>query len=219
MFKRKDQEPMLPSSRILVGRVQLRLTYSALIALAASNLGLAGILGWSLTRDPQLYVVVTDSEATFSELAMARSPTGPIVRAMWRSAAQSWLQNIRERSLDPGDWPTQVRALVNTTDRSQWHRVDEWLAESTPTLAAAIDVEITEALVQESRDKMGKVFIRWRERQRKKDGGLDPWVNGSVLITLVKGPPVVEEQASVSNPFGVYVFGYEFNPLREGETS
>ena len=214
MLKPRDRDPGLPPGRILVGKAQYRVTNWSLGILAATCLVLAGLLSWTVSRPREVAVVVTDREGSFVEIATAASRWAP-ENGMWRNEAQRWLKNVRARSLDPGAWPEQITALVNTTDRSQWSKVDDWLKKTVPDTNQAIDVEITEATVLEATPQTGEVFLRWRERKRQKNGHTDDWSVGSATLVMAKGPPIIEGEADIMNPFGLYLFQFEFNPLRE----
>jgi type IV secretory pathway TrbF-like protein len=218
MLKSKDREPLMAPSRVLVPRAQLNLTYLALGFLACAVLVLAGTTALLATRPRDVAVLVTDPEGAYVQVALARSKWSPQA-AMWRSAAQEWLRNVRARSLDPGEWDRQVRELVATTDRSQWGKVDEWLKGHQPDLAKAVDVEITEATVLKADGRMANVFMRWRERERKRGGSVGKWTHGAVTVTVAKGPPQVSGEADLTNPFSLYIYDYEFNPLQKEDQS
>jgi type IV secretory pathway TrbF-like protein len=211
MLKAKDQEPAMAPSRVLITRTQLRMTYLALASLAVTTTLLAGGFWWAASREREVYVLVTDEEGAYVQVALARSKWSPQA-AMWRTAAQRWLTNVRARSLDPGEWQRQIRELVATTDRSQWGKVDEWLKGRQPDLMKAVDVEITEATVLNSDGRQANVFLRWRERERQRDGDTGKWVYSAATITLAKGPQQIAGEADLDNPFGLYTYDYEFNP-------
>jgi type IV secretory pathway TrbF-like protein len=218
MLKSKDREPLMAPSRVLVPRAQLNLTYLALGFLACAVLVLAGTTALLATRPRDVAVLVTDPEGAYVQVALARSKWSPQA-AMWRSAAQRWLQNVRARSLDPGEWERQIKELVATTDRTQWGKVDEWLKSHQPDLSNAVDVEITEATVLNADGRTANVFMRWRERERQRDGDVGKWTHGAVTVTLAKGPQQPSGEADLQNPFALYIYDYEFNPLQKEDQS
>jgi type IV secretory pathway TrbF-like protein len=213
-LRKRDRNPDLPPARVQVPKSLLQATIVAAIVSSTTSLGLTVVWLWEKARDREVYVYVVDQEGSMITRAAAHSKWVP-TSSIWADAAMRWVEQVRSRSLDPGEYPKQLKRLSLTTDQSLWASVDQWMSRNRPNGHEARDVAITEALVESADTDKATVKVTWKERMRPANGGLMPESRGTATINLAKGEPRPEQEIDVHNRNGIYVVGFTFNPLQK----
>jgi type IV secretory pathway TrbF-like protein len=217
MLPKRDQNPNLPPSRIAVPKTMVMALGMTAVLSGASTLMLASLWIYEKSRDKEVYVYVVDQDGAMITQTVAHSKWTP-ENADWADAAMRWVENVRSRSIDPHEYSKQLKRLSLTTDKSLWGTVDQWMKQHPPKSTETVNIQITQALIDNSDANQATVKVWWREHVAPTTGGVMTPSRGLVTLQLAKGPPRAEQEIDVANPDGIYVTGFNFNPLhKEGK--